>query len=662
MAHRAVCRAQLIAWLLATLPGSLGAGAEGLVALLDPELPKTAAECTAERAERLVMAAARVDLWLAEQVWEPTAGESISPVRAVQRLVAAKKYVDTRLEDLLALRREFATLVDGDDRPTSVRAYLAITSQMIDLSGRLRYTLLDAVLGIPYDPGNVETLLELLSRERVSIGAYAMAYLLFEPPSELGIAGFPESLQRRALDLMAVAGTAEVVPVLAEFIRQESATPELALRAAEALREIGVPQLPPPDPVADAASPAITPPELQTLLANLPVFADRAAEQRRQALLAWLDGICRHGFAGDAFRIGRAAVRPGDWLLMRNPSPYNRFTDLSPGLFTHVGVVAVQSGTDGVARFVIVDVPERGDHIPATNVDTYLARTVHYVFLRHADADVAARMGRAAASLIGKESLFDLNFRTDRVAGLRGRLDDTPVIHTYCAGLLLLCAQETDRPRAEFFPIVERTAGGHCAANLAKIGLSIGDDFVSPTGALFSPHLQVVARREPMYSADREVKERIYDYFARRMVDRPLNPAPDLYQTLRQQVAAFARKQPMLARALARAHNVNEKTDLVAAAKAASVVETLDDIADRQMDEFLYAMQAMWAVPEPELEGLPAEVRARVQRFRDRHAELYRHWSEGLLSPRDLRLRLLDDYTRRGHGEIDQKFFAADAG
>ena len=45
----------------------------------------------------------------------------------------------------------------------------------------------------------------------------------------------------------------------------------------------------------------------------------------------------------------------------------------SPGLFTHVGVVAAERGTDGVRRFVIVDLPEREQRID------WLAATAHRV-------------------------------------------------------------------------------------------------------------------------------------------------------------------------------------------------------------------------------------------------------------------------------------------
>ena len=102
---------------------------------------------------------------------------------------------------------------------------------------------------------------------------------------------------------------------------------------------------------------------------------------------------------------------------MRNPSPYNLFTDLSPGLFTHVGVVAAETGKDGIRRLVLVDLPERGTTMPATNVDAFVNRSLHYMFLRHPDPAVAKKMGDTAAAVIGAPTEFDLNFRTDHVTG-----------------------------------------------------------------------------------------------------------------------------------------------------------------------------------------------------------------------------------------------------
>ena len=233
---------------------------------------------------------------------------------------------------------------------------------------------------------------------------------------------------------------------------------------------------------------------------------------------------------------------------MRNPSPYNLFTDLSPGLFTHVGVVALEQGSDGIQRMVLVDLPERGNRMPATNIDTFLERSRHYLFLRYPDTEVGRRMGDTAASLIGNETEFDLTFRTDRVVELVGQPLAGKKITTYCAGLLLLCALQTGQGREDFFPIAEAAAGGETVENLAQLGLSFGRDFISPTGGLFSPRLEIVARHEPTYDPRREVEEAIYDYFAQQLAAKKLHTSPDLYQTLRLKMAEAARHNSLLGR------------------------------------------------------------------------------------------------------------------
>jgi hypothetical protein len=305
---------------------------------------------------------------------------------------------------------------------------------------------------------------------------------------------------------------------------------------------------------------------------------------------------------------------------------------------------------------VLVDLPERGDHMPATNVDVFVQRSRHYLFLRHPDAEVARKMGEAAASLIGNETQFDLNFRTDRVLALHGQPLAGKKIVTYCAGLLLLCALETDRPREEFFPITEFAAGGEAAANLAQLGLSFGQDFISPTGGLFSPQLTIVGRREPTYDPRREVEEAIYDHFAGQLVARKLHTSPDLYQSLRQKMAEAARHDPLLAQAIAKAANVNVNTDLVSAAKAAAVVEALDEIAYGASGEFLKALDAIRAAPVDR--SLSGAQRAAQQTYRQRHARQYQLWQQGQISRRQLRVELVQYYVAQGKQQLDRRFFS----
>ncbi|MCO6458712.1 MAG: hypothetical protein J5I93_25680 [Pirellulaceae bacterium] len=634
---------------------------------LDAVWPAACRDFDARRAQQLAGLAEQLEVWCAERVWDRQRPDEERILAVVGQLIAAHQHVDRLLDEALGLRGGFVELPD-EERREALRRYLEFTSRVIDLSGRLRYLMRDAIDTAAFDldgsPRGLSRLLDLLSEQRVSIGAAVMTYVLFDPPPGSGFQPYPREIKVKALQLIARTQQVDALPQLAEFVQQPETPTDLAIAAAEVIRRVGLPQEPIPGQDPTLPEPAITARQLKQVLDQRDP-AGLSAELRRyhQELLVWLGGRIRRGVTEDELRIGKFRVRAGDWLLMRNPSPYNLFTDLSPGLFTHVGVVAVRTHADGIRRFVIVDLPERGDHIPETNVDLYLLRTLHYFFLRHEDPEVCAALGTAADKLAGNESVFDLTFRTDRVTAVRDRPLDDMRVHTYCAGFLLLCAQQTQAPREQFFPIEEFPAGERCAENLRKLGLSLGENFVSPTGALFSPHLQLVGRREPMYSPDREIKEAIYDYFAQSMIEKQVAPSPDAAQALRQKVAELSRLSSWLAKALARLHNVSEHMDLASAAKAAAAVETLDEIADDAARQFLEAREALLAGPLDQLppEENTAELRERIGKYRQLHAELYRRLLNPGLSPRQLRLALVEHYSDWGRRRIDNRFFPATA-
>jgi hypothetical protein len=322
-------------------------------------------------------------------------------------------------------------------------------------------------------------------------------------------------------------------------------------------------------------------------------------------------------------------------------------------LFTHVGVVAEETSSDGKRRLVVVEIPERGDRVPATNVDTYLARTLHYMFLRHPEAAVQKKMGEVAKSVIGNETQFDLTFQSKRVTELKGKPLAGARLHTYCAGLLHLCAQETDRPLSAFFPLIEGPPGGYCLENLKKLQMTIGEDFVSPTGALFSSELEIVGQREPMYDPGREVKEAIYDHFAKCLVEKELDPSQDAYQALRTKVAELSKFNPWLAKALAKANNVSEHLDLEAAAKAAAVIETLDEIADDNLRRYLAARTAVTTDPN----RLPVDQRQNAMAYRRVHADLANGLARAGMTPRDVRIALVSYYSQVGKTQVESRFF-----
>ncbi len=616
---------------------------------------------------QLADAAEQVEARAADVVWKPKRGKPDRILKSIEEIVVAKNSVDDALQRVLDLRTQFVNESPDDERREHVRHYLRIAAQLIDLSGRLRYLLRDAIDNATYDlspyPDHVDRLIATLTKHRVGIGAIVMSYALFDPPPDSGVAPFGDEDKRNVLELFAATRDIELTPFLADFVRQDGVSPPLVVRAAEVIREIGLPQDPRPGTPHPSRPPApvITAAELRDVLIKLDAHGlDDELLQRRMDLLSWLDERIAHGVVGDTFRVGTFDVRAGDWMLMKNPSPYNSFTDLSPGLFTHVGIVAVEEDKNGFRRFVIVDLLERGERVPAVNVDAYVRENTNWFFVRHRDAEICQQMGQAAADLIGNEFHFDLNFRTDRVLALKGKPLKGQVIYTYCAGILLLCAQQTDLPRDEFFPIPENAAGGHCPDNLKKLGLSIGEDFVSPTGALFSPNMLIAGRREPMYSPGLEVKEAVYDYFAESMVNRKLTPSPDAYQALREKLATLSKYNPWLAQALAKANNVSHRMDLEAAAKTAAVLEALNDIAEDQRIAF---REARPAIVRPESieqlteQGLEAESIQRIEEYRARHQGLLVRWQARQLTPRELRIELVNYYKQQGQAELNNRFF-----
>jgi len=631
--------------------------AQDITARLTAAVPRSAGECDAAHLLALQKASDEVDRWAATVAWQRNIS-SADTIRRVDQIISAKAEVDRRLTDLLKLRGRIAPLVAESNDREFARKYFAITSELIDLSGRLRFTLRDAINNATtyftqtQSPDGAAQLVQLVTSRNASVGGDVFAPYLSDPEAPISL-----KLKRHVIDLIGRRGDAELIPDLLDMIRTEEITPDLKLSAIAAIVNIGVPQDWRPGQAKEEPPPPVTARELLAELRKLQFTAqyDPSYSRLRDQLIPRLQHLASKGNDNNALRVCGIDVHVGDWLLIRNPSPYNQVTDLAPGLFTHVGVVASEKGTDGKHRLVVVEIPERGDRVPATNVDAYLARTLHFFFLRHPDPNAAGRMAGAAAAVIGNETQFDLTFRNEHVRLLKGKPLKGQRIHTYCAGLLHLCAQETEAPLPDFFPLIEGPPGENCLENLKELGMSIGEDFVSPTGALLSPKLEIVGRREPMYDPGREVKEAVYDHFADCLINKKLNPSPDAYQALREKVAGLAKYNPWLAKALAKANDVSEHLDLEAAAKAAAVIETLDEIADDSLHGYLAARQAMNRIDESRLS---AAERSNLQTYRRTHADLYKKSLTGSITPRDLRVALVKHYSDEGKKRLDTRFFA----
>ncbi len=627
-------------------------------------LPEGPEDSSPERALSVKRLVPKVEQWAAELTSYSPDISNDGILELAGRLIAIRNRVDRSLARMLEMRLQFLNSPDDPTAQDALKSFLTSAAALTDLSGRLRYLSVDVLTDAGYDLENdigaYEKLVDLLIQEGSTVGAIASLSTLLERGRIDSLPPLPDRLKGKIVQLTRVARNMESLPWLARLIRSEQLSPEFTIFVADTIRYIGLPQEPRPGRDPTLQTPAITAQQLYGIVAAVKTADLSPNDLRRQKeLLDWLKQRRTSGATGPDYRMGNTSIQAGDWLLMKNPSPYNRFTDLQPGLFTHAGIVTDEVSSDGRRRFVVVDLPETEHSIPATTVDTFVKRTLNYVFVRHKDPQVAQRMAQVARTVIGNESKFDLNFETKGIEQLKGQNLEGKTIDGYCAGLLLLCAQETGRPRREFFPVSEHPASGKTLLNLAQLDVSMQRDFLSPTGAFFSPQMTIVHRSPPMYSPRREIEQGVYDHFATQMQEQQLTPSLDWHQTLRLKMAEAARGNQLLAGVLANAAGVNRNMNLVAAAKLGAVVQTLDEFAYGASGHYRQVRDAFQLDAVDILrDGKDSKEQINdVLNRRRQHADLFVRWEAGVITSRELRIELVDYYIAEGCRNLDDRFF-----
>ena len=655
-----------LVFVTAMLVTSIAAGADSTP--LDQLLslvPKSAVEHSLETAKHIKSRVPAVESWVVNEnrIYGDMSNNEL--LDSVSRVLQADARLQQALDRLYAHREHFERSLTSNELKPAIRGFLECMTALIDLSGRLRYFTVDFFTDVIYQlkdsSEDFDSLLNTFFAYKNSAGAVVSLEALADDLNENPASTFSDHLKGKIIQLARVTRERSLLPLLMEIVEKNQVDSEFSILVIDAIRQIGIPQLARPD-----CDPALGPPSIESdkiiaILSNIDTGnLSSKDKQRHQKLIAEFKEHNALGVSSESLQFGRVSVREGDWLLMKNPSPYNRFTDLYPGLFTHVGVVTTERGADDRKRFVVVDLPETGNSIPATPVDKFVERTLNFVILRHPDPDVQKVMGDVARSIIGNNSKFDLNFRTEAIERLKGKKLKGKLIDGYCAGLLLLCAQETGKPEGDFFPLDERPAGGNTLQNLAKLDVSMPERFLSPTGPLFSSELNLVYRHETMYSPRREIEQAIYDHFAKQMRQEHLNPSLTWFHSLRLNLAKAVNKNPALGKALANVAGVNQNIDLVAAAKLGAVVETLDEIAKNASSKYQHVRRAFRIDAldniQPGAEG--DKIYDQIVMRRRIHADLFVRWEAGVITPRELRIELVDYYIDEGCKRLDGRFFA----
>lgn len=102
--------------------------------------------------------------------------------------------------------------------------------------------------------------------------------------------------------------------------------------------------------------------------------------------------------------------------------------------------------------------------------------------------------------------------------------------------------------------------------------------------------------------------------------------------------------------------------DLQAAEKTAIVVKTLNQIAEEKRKQFEQARSALTEELTPSAANAERRLlQQRQLRFRERHQDLWQRWQAARLTPRQLRIELLEYYVERGQQGVTKRFFPRSA-
>jgi hypothetical protein len=216
---------------------------EELTAKLEQSLPARGTDFSDQLAASIRQQAVELEAAVAE-LTEPLHPDLKPPelLSAAHRLLVVKRRVDQSLDRTFALRTEFANIAPHAAQRSAACNFLRISSQLIDLSGRLRYMMTDALSiaagGVAPFPAERERLLKLLVAQWSSVGAEVMADLLFDPPADLGpSAPIPSAVVRaQVLELIGLSGQSELLVSLAAYVANKKTPPALVIQAAETPR------------------------------------------------------------------------------------------------------------------------------------------------------------------------------------------------------------------------------------------------------------------------------------------------------------------------------------------------------------------------------------------------------------------------------------------
>jgi uncharacterized coiled-coil protein SlyX len=215
-----------LCFLVVALSSASAEPVERLLAQLDRAIPSTARGFIKVDLEPLAIAAIDLEEEVATQTWALREANSQRQVfETAKHLAETKLSVDALLAKTFALRSQFATIGDDSQIRPAVRNYNHAAAILIDLSGRMRYTLNDtvetAVVQLADNEERLVAFINLLAEMEVSVAAATFSQMLADPDPETGIEPFSSKIKSATLELISKTAAGDRMADLATYCKQE---------------------------------------------------------------------------------------------------------------------------------------------------------------------------------------------------------------------------------------------------------------------------------------------------------------------------------------------------------------------------------------------------------------------------------------------------------
>ena len=501
-----------------------------------------------------------------------------------------------------------------------------------DLLSRLMLLERDAagVLGddLADAPESLLALTELFIAKKSSAAALEMAFNLVDPmphrdeiPRSVSQATPQDPittetvLRRRLIDLVRISGQTNLLEELALLTEADGVDPLARLLAARCIEQFGVPQLARLTQPVEVPQSTVTARRIATAIERVRPSLPPSLQTDASSLALRLQSKAVQGAApSETMRVMGIHFQRGDWILLREATPFTVASSLHPQCYHRIALVAHEAGTDGLGRLVVIDHTNNRLGVQVSSLDNWIAfvqeHTIAWCVLRPVDALLSQMIEQSALSLaVVRSSARESNERSSV-------FQDRSCFSSGLAVTRSALAATGVNP-AIFFPLQESSPEGILGDNLKRLGVDLPDSFCSPTGLLLSKACIPIAMKIQAFDSRCGIRSAVFEYFDRSLCTRVVDSLSE--------------------------HSGSKTITLF-----------LNEVADRAVAAFDTAILAIVESDDPDA-APPTDAQSESLRL---YSHLVEQWGQQQLSLAQLREEVSQHVVADAIRTLDRKFFS----